>query len=733
MEAVRFLNSGDVGRFWMILLFFSIWAIAIALNEVLFSAQPFSLSSIMSSLPHTLIFSSLLSAAVYLAKTKILDALRKGKPIDKKFVAEITPEVGHELNKMRQKIADLDESQSNGAWREGLHQDYDGAKGEFKGSEYAQAQELFAKLSEAASQGQLDPNDPEFKHLLEKAKEQGLNIEDIVAIAADQSIPVFPGLNVPESNTEQANAESQSSDKKETPVQAEQSEVDPEQLAKSKQNIDNLLAKYRKPTEEKAAEEDPIATLERLAAAPDLTTEGLTPSQDSSTPLKLEENKIQPIRPINIQAREQMRAKAQNRNQQRRNSHIEALAQIASEEDNLIEKFRAAAVQGNQLAKSKGLQAQTMQNSSAVQSTFNQPNSGANNVATSLNNVANTAQKAPQNATPKAYPNAAMNNTQPAVARGNTSDKEGVDIYKPRFKRIEEQEKNTKAGLFDGFSGTSSLANAESELYDDYEPQDQVINVPDLPEPAPSSSGQSFISNSKLPPKVRRKDPDAPSLVDTSSLKKYQYVPPKKGAGLDTSALKRVTLPNYNRHDGPSRLGTTSSLGSFGVGKMKLAGTFKPKPSSVSTSSLSHTERRELMEKLKRKRQQVNQDFSSEGTVQNGTRLQNREQFFVSSLSQTSNNSQSSQKFQSVQSHVKNQMTASSQMNARSQVNSLAQSNALSQANSMGQSQTNSLSQVNSVRQGTRGLSQSNTERNDKNSITDKGIKSSKDSSDRKQ
>lgn len=684
----------------------------------------------MSSLPHTLIFSSLLSAAVYLAKTKILDAMRKGKPIDKKFVAEITPEVGHELNKMRQKIADLDESQTNGAWREGLHQDYDGAKGEFQGSEYAQAQELFAKLSEAASQGQLDPNNPEFKHLLEKAKEQGLNIEDIVAIAADQSIPVFPGLNVPENQTEQAETQAQNTDEAETPVQAEQTYVDPEQLAKSKQNIDNLLAKYRKPSEEEVAEDDPIATLERLAAAPELTTEGLTPDQENSVPLKLEDDQIQPIRSINIQEREQMRAKAHNHNQQRRNSHIEALAQIASEEDNLIEKFRAAALQGNQLAKSKGPQVQAMQNSSAAYSSSTHSNSGANNAIAAgsqlsashaMNNLAknNGAANASLNTAASTAPNTAMNNAQLIAARGNTLGKEGVDIYKPRFKRIEEQEKNTKAGLFDGFSGTSASANAESELFDGYEPQDQVINVPELPEPAPSSSGQGFIAKSKLSPKVRRKDPDAPSLVDTSSLKKYQYVPPKKGAGLDTSALKRVTLPNYNRHDGPSRLGTTSSLGSLSKGKMRLAGAFKPKPSSVSTSSLSHAERRELMEKIKRKRQLANQELSSALYTQKNSWQQSREQVSASQLTPSSKSTQNSK---SVQSNVKNQMKNVSQTNVRSQANHL------SQTNSVAQSQTNTLSQANSMRKETKGQSQSNLERKDKNSMADMLIRNSKGS-----
>lgn len=88
----------------MILLFVVVWAIVIALNEVLFSAQPFTLTSLADAMPSTLMLSVFLSAAVYLAKKKIIDALKKGQPIDKRFVAELTPQVGHELNNMRRQM-----------------------------------------------------------------------------------------------------------------------------------------------------------------------------------------------------------------------------------------------------------------------------------------------------------------------------------------------------------------------------------------------------------------------------------------------------------------------------------------------------------------------------------------------------------------------------------------------------------------------------------------------------
>ena len=94
----------------MVLLFLCVWAIVIAINEVLFAAQPFSLTSIADAMPHTLMFSVVLSAAVYLAKKKIVDALSKGRRIDKRFVAELTPQVGHELNTMRRRMAGEDTS-----------------------------------------------------------------------------------------------------------------------------------------------------------------------------------------------------------------------------------------------------------------------------------------------------------------------------------------------------------------------------------------------------------------------------------------------------------------------------------------------------------------------------------------------------------------------------------------------------------------------------------------------
>lgn len=604
----------------MILLFFSIWAIAIALNEVLFSAQPFSLSSIMSALPQTLIFSSLLSAAVYLAKSKILDAMHKGHPIDKKFVAEITPEVGHELNRMREKIEGSEGQQARGTWREGLQQGYADNNEEFNSIEYAQAQELFAKLSAAASQGQFDPEDPEFKLLLEKAKEQGLNIQDIVAIAADQSVPVFPDMNLPSGNEVADNKKSED----ETNVDPllnkaqdkNQPEIDVAQLAQSKQNIENLLAKYRNKTD------DGIATLEQLAATPELSSEGLTPEvSPNNSRLTLENGQIQPIRAIDIKERNRQLAKEQNRSAQRRNAQLDALAKIASDEDRFIAQFRAAAEEGNQLARNRAMQApvkgQAFQDASLDQSATAQVQTKTNALNTQSTNAQDSSLSNAPN-TSSATGSAFLGQ----VSESTNQSAEGVDIYRPRFSRLEEQGANKEDELPDlYFSKDKSGTSPTNELFDGYEPQDQVVNdasIPDANLSSKANSKRAYSSRVRNTPRARMKDPDAPSLVDTSNLKKYQYVPPKKGAGLDLSALKKVTLPNYNRQNGPSRLVSTSALNSSVIVKSASYNSrnttssmsrgqnisqLKTRPKTVVGSNLSNAERQELMAKVKRNAQ----------------------------------------------------------------------------------------------------------------------------------
>lgn len=582
----------------MILLFFSVWAIAIALNEVLFAAQPFTINSIVSALPHTLVFSALLSAAVYLAKTKIMDAIHKGRPIDKKFVAEITPEVGHELNKMRQKIADYEEGKK-GQWREGVGQPAQ-PQDEFQGEGFVQAQELFNKLSAAAAKGPIDPNDPDLQSLIAKAKEQGLDIQDIVAIAADQSIPVFPELPLPGEKAQSDQAQdygegiSNLNLNQSASADANTPPLDPAQVAAAQQNIDNVLDKYR--------------DLDRLAAAPELATTGLVPEPEASAPLSLGPETIQPIKAINIQEREYQQALEQARAQQRRSAQIDALAQVASDEDQIIAQYKAAAAQGNQLARAQAMakaqaqaQAQTVASQAQAQTAATQ----AHAAKTALTNTLSPAEQVVQAVQMKSQAIAAAKAQNVSNSAGSTQPTE-IEIYKARFAKLgdknarpsgllrnapEVEEEEAENGLFDGYSSVKD--SPQEELFDGYEPQDQVINDPSLPElnTKTNISAGSVGVNAKIRPKVRPKDPDAPSLVDTSNLKKYKYVPPKKGAGLDTSALKKVTLPNYNRHDGPSRLGSSN--------KMRVW-SFKSKSSAVSTASLSSEERQELISRMKK-------------------------------------------------------------------------------------------------------------------------------------
>lgn len=563
----------------MILLFFSVWAIAIALSEVLFASQPFSLNSIMSTLPQTMIFSALLSAAVYLAKSKILDAMHKGRPIDKKFVAEITPEVGHELNKMRQKIASYDENET-GNWRD----DPASQDGEFKGEEYAQAQKLFAKFSAAAAQGQLDPNDPEFKALLAKAKESGLDIQDLVAIAADQSIPVFPDLNLPDekdANQTQANPDLPNGYESSNTNQTNSGELlDSASIEAKEKNISELVDKYR--SQGNTQTEDPMASLDRLAAAPELNTNGLTKDAPASAPLTLQPSEIQPIRSINIQERERQQSLEQSRLQQRRNAQLEALAEVASAEDQLISQFRAAAAEGNQLAK-----AQIQMNQA------NQAVSPANaNIIGQVNRLT--------------YPNSngtkTATITKATVAQGETGTAISGSTAASNAAKTRLQQSAP--------SQQTSTIKSENMVELASEAQDQVLNVVELSDRGTQDKHKQS-SNSKTNGDFHlhiKSSVDNPSLVDTSNLKKYQYVPPKKGAGLDTSALKKVTLPNYNRHGGPSRLGSANKLN---------ATPFRPAKSKVaSTASLSAEERQELMAKLRKGGNAIDKArFSTNGTT----------------------------------------------------------------------------------------------------------------------
>lgn len=606
-----------MGRFAMILLFFSVWAIAIALNEILFAANPFTLHSIMSALPQTLIFSSMLSAAVYLAKNKIMEAMHKGRPIDKRFVAEITPEVGHELNKMRQRVADYDQEKP-GQWRDELQPSL-GPENEFQGEEFELAKELFDKLSAAAAQGPIDPNDPDLQKLIAKAKEQGLNIQDIVAIAADQSVPAFPGMNLPDDIPA---PEEKPAEQDESQI-AEPEPLDPSKVATSQQNIENVLDKYR--------------DLDRLAATPELKTDALSGSKNNTnTPLTLGSQAVQPIKSVNIHDLEQQ----QSLEQSRRQAQIDVLAQLARDEDEFIAKYQAAAAEGNQLAKAQAqgqnqsqgqvkaqgqakaqTKAQTKGQSvvqaqgAAVANNAN-PSTGsaqiaANSKATivkpaTLEKVekANVGGGIGVSASPKASYNSAngvsmldkraivadvlkVESTQPIDANPAIDQAKNAEIYKARFKQVDDKEQLDIGEPEDKVITDPALAF-------ETEGQDQVVNMVELGDMPSKPSGQGagvHLTKAKVEPKVRPKAPDAPSLVDTSNLKKYQYVPPKKGAGLDTSALKKVKLPNYNRHDGPSRLSTPNKMGAW---------SFKPKSTAVSTSSLSNAERQELIARIKK-------------------------------------------------------------------------------------------------------------------------------------
>lgn len=583
----------------MILLFFSVWAIAIALGEVMFSAQPFSLDSIISTLPHTLFFSALLSAAVYLAKSKIIDAIHKGRPIDKKFVAEITPEVGHELNKMRNTIASYDDDQSEN-WRNLDNPD-------FKGKDYALAQELFAKLSAASARGAIDPDNPELKEIIARAKEAGLDIQDLMAMAEGKGMPIFPDFNLPDepqSNLVSENIEP-APEKEEPVVPVVQDEViDPAVLDAKEKNIAELVDKYRSQghfaPKDVNSGANSMASLERLAAPPEFKAPNFS---KHNTPAKsLKSAKIQPIRSINIQEREKQQALEQARLQQRRSAQLNALAEVVSDEDELISQFRAAAAEGNQLIKAKA-QPQSTAPAPRVASDKDKVQTKPSHVRPAHAPKSNyTSQVKPRVNAPVASVSAvatATTNTElpSANAFHSTNTATANVASKPQFElEFAQPKKQPETILESSDRVTSSFKEQSVELG----PQDQVMNVYDVQEQALVTSRAPQVSAPRMPNEGQEHERiaiDNPSLVDTSKLKKYKYVPPKKGAGLDTSALKKVTLPNYHSSNGPSRLGATTTT------KIATAHVRSAKKTVASTASLSVEERQELMARLRKNNQ----------------------------------------------------------------------------------------------------------------------------------
>lgn len=216
----------------MLLLFFTVWAIVIALNEMIFAGDPFTADSIMSSLPETAALSVILSAAVFLAKSRIKQALESGRAIDRNFVAELAPEVGHELNEIRRGLNDGEEYET-AMW----YADLLGDRTDLSEDDLQRLQLLFEQIYSSVTEGRAK-EDPDFALMLQETASFGIDPAEM--FAAIQSF------------TEGFEEDEESGDKDEEAerIAAEKEQQNKEWKAEeAERNIDSILNTLAAPVE----------------------------------------------------------------------------------------------------------------------------------------------------------------------------------------------------------------------------------------------------------------------------------------------------------------------------------------------------------------------------------------------------------------------------------------------------------------------------------------------------
>ena len=474
----------------MILLFLSVWAIVIALNEVLFSAQPFTLTSIAAALPHTLMFSVVLSAAVYLAKKMILDAIAKGRPIDKRLVAEMTPQVGHELNNMRRKLEAMDGKGKRRVPRKGNpHRAFPSAS-ELAASNKAllkQNRDSYARLSKGA-QAKLRAE------ALKKQKEQ-IKASDKQRKAREKA------------QAAAAKAQQQALRSEERARQALRSGT--EALAQESAWQQQGLASTQDPNEfvkEAHAQmfaEDNSGKSSASRKSPDSNRNGSSSSSD-----------MRERRDQLAQAREQM--------MERRQAQIEALNSISQEEKNK---------QANE-AKAKAVTAAKTKADSKAK---------AGSLAKAQ---AESAAKAKAQAGAKAQTEA------DAKSRAKVKAEEEARIKAVAFAKIEAEKAEARkiedrlvAQKKEGRKHNPAETVRQQQALNSLQEEAKGFKTSEVSKAPPSgragADSISYVDQVELPKS---------GGLDTSGLS--SKIPPKAGAGLDTSALKKVTLPNSGPNNG---------------------------------------------------------------------------------------------------------------------------------------------------------------------------------------
>ena len=511
----------------MILLFLSVWAIIIALNEVLFAAQPFSMISIAAALPHTLMFSVVLSAAVYVAKKKILDAIDKGQPIDKRFVADLTPEVGHELNAMRKQITRMDEQQLRGQSARAQALARARARARAQGRKGNKKGKLTAQEIEQANRERLAQNRDTYGHLYQTAqaklrqdelKKQRARQKAHAKATQSKEARARAALKSGQVAVAAARKAAQAQDSGSSFLSGLFSQSDPNDFVKQ------AHAQHLEQSQERAeVQQGQIkAKVDKLAAAQKAAAASTTPSAAAAQKRAQEE---------------QARA--------RRQAKIEALGAISSE-DKLRQEQELKERKAKEAAAAKAKQAKAVQEQAKLQQLKQSldPNASRAEIKAQTQKIKEQGSAAKAAAEKAAAEKAAAEKAaaEKAAAEKAAAEKKAAEQKAAAEKAAAEKaaaekaaqskaqrEADTAAFMQGATAAVQQSAKSVSDL-ERLQAQAQHMQGSEAKGAAKAAAASVGYMDQLIIPKSDN--------IDASGLKKHQW--PKRGAGLDTSALKRV-------------------------------------------------------------------------------------------------------------------------------------------------------------------------------------------------
>lgn len=505
----------------MILLFLSVWAIIIALNEVLFAAQPFSMISIAAALPHTLMFSVVLSAAVYVAKKKILDAIDKGQPIDKRFVADLTPEVGHELNAMRKKLSRMDEQQLRGQSARAQALARARARSRAQGRKGNKKGKLTPQEIERANRERLAQNRDTYGHLYQTAQAK-LRQDELKKQRARQKAHA-KAVQSKEARARAALKSGQvavAAARKAAPAQDSGSSFlsgifghnDPNDFVKQ------AHAQHLEQSQERAqSQQSKIkAKVDKLAAA-----QKTAPSAPPSAAATAAQKRAQ---------EEQARA--------RRQAKIEALGAISSE-DKIRQEQELKERKAKEVAAAKAKQAKAVQEQAQLQQLKHSldPNASRAEVKAQTQKIKEQGSAAKAAAEKKAAEQKAAAEKAAAEKRAaeqkaaeqKTAAEAAAAAAQKAAQSKAQREADTAAFMQGANAAVQQSAKSVSDLERLQAQAQHMQSAGAQGAPKGQAASVGYMDQLIIPKSDN---------VDASGLKKHQG--PKRGAGLDTSALKRV-------------------------------------------------------------------------------------------------------------------------------------------------------------------------------------------------